>query len=219
MSIWAVIVAAGSGTRFGGSKQFAALGDRRVLDWSVEVAKGSADGVVVVLNENDYEEAASTLQVDFVVVGGATRSASTKAGLESVPEDADIVLVHDAARPLVTSKLFDAVIGAVTEGADAAVPGIAIPDTVKTVSSQPTAGTAVLISGTLNRDELVAVQTPQAFRAAALRSAYAAEPEATDDAAVIERMGGQAVVVPGDPRNIKLTVPQDMVVVEALMNQ
>src|SRR6184192_813416 len=120
------------------------------------------------------------------------------------------VVVHDAARPLAPPALFAAVIDAVRAGADAAVPGLPISDTVKRVDGDH-------VVETIARDELVAVQTPQAFRTDALRAAHTASGEATDDAALVEAAGGSVVVVPGDPRNLKVTTPADLVVAAALL--
>ena len=114
------------------------------------------------------------------------------------------------ARPLAPPALFDAVIDAVRAGADAAVPGFPISDTVKRVDGDH-------VVETIARDELVAVQTPQAFRTDALRAAHTASAEATDDAALVEAAGGRVVVVPGDPRNLKITTPADLVVAAALL--
>lgn len=206
--VWAVVVAAGSGTRFGGAKQFAPLLGRPVVDWSVDAAKTVCDGVVLVVPPGSAERAGAH-GADVVVVGGPTRAASVRAGLAAVPKDTDVIVVHDGARPLASPALFRAVVGAVSGGADAAVPGLAVSDTVKRVD-----GTAVV--ETVARGGLVTVQTPQAFRAGPLRDAHAAGPEATDDAAVVEAAGTTVRVVPGDRRNIKVTTPEDLAVAEAL---
>ena len=195
------MVAAGSGSRFGGAKQFAELEGRRVVDWALVASRTVADGVVLVVPADHEEDEASV--ADAVVAGGATRSASVRAGLAAVPPDADVVIVHDAARPFAAPALFEAVIAAVRDGADGAVPGVPLADTVKRV-----VGSQVI--ATLDRDELVAVQTPQAFTAAALRRAHAGAVEATDDAALVEAAGGRVVVVPGDPANTKLTLRTDL---------
>ncbi|MDE3086586.1 MAG: 2-C-methyl-D-erythritol 4-phosphate cytidylyltransferase, partial [Acidobacteriota bacterium] len=192
MSVWAVVVAGGTGDRFGGPKQFARLGGRPVLAWALEAARPAVDGVVLVVPAGRQAEVAGT-GADAVVAGGPSRAASVRAGLAAVPADASVVVVHDGARPLASTALFRAVIEAVRAGADAAVPGLAVTDTVKEV-----AGDAVVRS--LDRQGLVAVQTPQAFRAEALRAAHGAEGEATDDAALVERAGGTVRVVPGEVR-------------------
>jgi len=127
-----------------------------------------------------------------------------------VPHDAEIIVVHDAARPLAGVALFESVIDAVRAGADGAVPGIAVADTLKRVED-------VRVTATVDRVGLVAVQTPQAFRAAALRAAHAGRADATDDAALVEALGGEVVVVPGDPRNLKVTGPADLMIAAALL--
>jgi 2-C-methyl-D-erythritol 4-phosphate cytidylyltransferase len=148
--------------------------------------------------------------VDAVVPGGATRSASVRAGLASVPDDAEVVVVHDAARPLAGADLFDATVAAVRAGADGAIAAAPVTDTVKRVEGER-------VVETLDRTALVAVQTPQAFAARVLRAAHAGEPEATDDAALVEAAGGRVVVVPGDRWNIKITEPADLTVASALL--
>ena len=120
------------------------------------------------------------------------------------------MLIHDAARPLASDALFAAVIAAVQDGADGAVPGLAISDTIKRVADDR-------VLETISRDGLVTVQTPQAFRAGCLRSAHAEGAEGTDDAALVEAMGGNVVVVPGEPTNLKVTGPDDLALIEALL--
>ena len=232
VSVWTIVVAAGSGTRFGGLKQFEPLGSQRVVDWSIGTAFWSSDGVVVVFPADSLAIAlgagpppvlseavrsnltgASSLPRDkddgrsryvWFVEGGATRSASVRSGLARVPEDASIVLVHDGARPFASAELFDRVIDMVRNGADGAIPGVDVTDTIKRVKADGT------IIGTVDRSDLRAVQTPQAFRAGALRDAYIGGDDATDDAAVVEASGGRVVVVQGDPENRKITTPADL---------
>jgi 2-C-methyl-D-erythritol 4-phosphate cytidylyltransferase len=213
VAVAAIVVAGGSGRRFGRAKQFDLLSGRRILDWSVEAAASAASEVVVVV---PAEAVAAEAEGEVVrrlaarvVAGGATRAESVRAGLEAVSDQASIVVVHDAARPLASADLFRAVIAAVEAGADGAVPGVSVPDTLKRVADG-------VVVATVDREELVRVQTPQAFRADVLRGAHRDEPEATDDAGLVEAAGGRVVVVPGDPRNIKLTSPDDLVVLEAL---
>ena len=203
--VWAIVVAAGSGQRFGPPKQYRPLAGRRVLDWSLEVAAAAADGVVLVVPPTELarpEPVATT-----VVAGAATRSGSVRAGLAAVPAAAEVVVVHDAARPLAGAELFRAVVEAVEAGADAAVPGVPVVDTLRRQEG-----------GVVDRDGLVSVQTPQAFRAAALRTAHESGGEATDDATLVEAAGGKVVVVPGSPANLKITRPDDLVVAEALLD-
>jgi 2-C-methyl-D-erythritol 4-phosphate cytidylyltransferase len=208
MPVWAIVVAGGGGSRFGAAKQFARLGGATVLDRAVGVSSEQAEGVVVALPPDAQWSAPSgVLRVD----GGATRSDSVRAGLACVPTDVDIVVVHDAARPLASRALFAAVINAVREGADGAIPALPIVDTVKRLD-----GTRVI--ETVSRDELVVVQTPQAFRAEILRKAHADAAVGTDDAALVEAAGGTVVAVPGDVRNLKLTVAADLELAQALLD-
>lgn len=199
--VWAIVVAAGTGCRFGGPKQYELLGSRRVLDWSLAAVRRVASGVVLAVapGREDVPEPG----VDLVVAGGTTRSDSVRAALAAVPAEASVIIVHDAARPLATGGLFEAVVQAVAGGADGAVPGLALTDTVKRVHGHR-------VISTLDRSELVTVQTPQAFEASALRRAHLAGVEATDDAALVEASGGLVVVVPGERRNRKLTTPDDL---------
>ena len=203
-SVWAVVVAAGSGSRFGGAKQYEPLRGRRVLDWSLEAAQAAADGLVVVVPPDRLGDAEPL--ADAVAAGGGTRSASVRAGLDAVPDDAEVVVVHDGARPLAGAALFGAVVAAVRDGADAAVPGVPLADTLRWRTG-----------GVADRDGLVAVQTPQAFRASALRAAHAGGGEATDDASLVEAAGGKVVVVDGSAENLKITNPHDLAVAEALL--
>jgi 2-C-methyl-D-erythritol 4-phosphate cytidylyltransferase len=125
--------------------------------------------------------------------------------LRAVPDDVDVILVHDAARPVPVPGLWQRVRAAIEAGADAAVPAVPVADTLREVG-----GT------TVDRSRLVAVQTPQAFRASALRAAHAGAPEGTDDASLVEATGGRVVVVDGDPANIKITTPVDLSLAELL---
>ncbi len=208
------MVAGGSGRRFGGPKQFLLLAGRPVVAWSVEAAHTVADGVVLVVPD---EEAADTEArgwpwgAELTVVGGSTRAASVRAGLAVVPEDASVIVVHDAARPLAGSELFAAVVQAVTaEGADGAIPVLPVSDTLKRASGG-------VVRTTVDRDGLVTVQTPQAFDAGVLRTAHRSGDDATDDAGLLEAVGATVRTVPGDPRNLKITHIDDLALAEALM--
>jgi 2-C-methyl-D-erythritol 4-phosphate cytidylyltransferase len=205
------VVAGGSGQRFGAPKQFLELGGRPIIAWSVAAARSVADGVVVVVpgTEGDGGPHAE-VDADVVVAGGSTRAVSVRAGLKAVPDDADVVVVHDAARPLASPALFEAVVTAVRGGAEGAVPVIPVGDTLKRAAD----GT---ITATVDRADLVAVQTPQAFAAATLRRAHAGAPQATDDAGLVERIGATVRTVDGDPRNLKLTQPGDFPLLEAVV--
>lgn len=195
--VWTIVVAGGGGRRYGGPKQYESLGEARVLDLAVATARRASDGVVLVVPAEDVEREGG-------VAGGATRSESVRNGLAAVPPEATVVCVHDAARPLATPELFAAVVAAVAAGADAAVPALPVTDTVKVVDAD---GTVV---STPDRSSLVAVQTPQAFRADVLRRAHAAGGEGTDDATLVERAGGRVVTVAGEAWNHKITEPDDL---------
>lgn len=220
-TVWSIVVAGGAGRRFGGSKQFADLAGRPVAAWSVEACRAATDGVVLVVPEGAAEGESSALGADRVVTGGVTRSASVRCGLEAVPEEAEIVVVHDAARPLASAALVTSVVAALADPAVAgALCACPMGDTVKRVRPALRTGADVPLGDvveTLDRDELVAVQTPQAFRASVLRAAHAEGAEASDDAALVERLGATVRVVPGDPRNIKLTTPSDLTLAEQLL--
>jgi len=209
--VWAIVVAAGSGSRFGAPKQFLNLAGQRVIDRSVAVAAGHAEGVVVVLPGERVDDADIADEVAgtavIVTAGADSRAGSARAGLAAVPDSADVILVHDGARPLASAAVYAAVIGAVRGGADAAVPSVPVTDTIRRVDG-----------GIVDRSELVAVQTPQGFRAQALRAAHAAGHDATDDATLVEADGGTVVLVPGDSRNLKLTTPADLLVAEVLLD-
>ena len=208
MKVWGIVVAAGRGDRFGAAKQFARLGGATVLDRSLATTRRGCDGVVVALPP---ESGWSPPDAVRAVAGGATRAASVRAALGAIPDDAEVIVVHDAARPLASPMLFAAVIDAVRAGADAAVPAVPVTDTVKRVEGDR-------VVETVPREGLVVVQTPQAFRAAALRDAHASGAEGSDDAVLVEQAGGVVCVVPGETRNVKITVPDDLEVVAAMID-
>ena len=212
--VWSIVVAGGSGRRFGEPKQFASLGGRPVLAWAVDACRIVSDGVVLVVPAE--AELGGLPGVDAVVNGGESRAHSVRNGLAAVPDEADVIVVHDAARPLASPTLFAAVLEALTdEAVDGAVPGLVPSDTIKVVDE------SMNVSNTLDRATLVAVQTPQAFRAAALREAHAREngpPDAaTDDAMLVESSGGRIRVVPGHGANLKITTPEDLETAERLL--
>jgi 2-C-methyl-D-erythritol 4-phosphate cytidylyltransferase len=205
---WAIVVAAGGGSRFGAEKQFVQLGGRTVIDRAVGVAHDACDGVVVVIPaDSAWVPPAGVRRAD----GGVTRSDSVRAGLALVPDDAEVIVVHDAARPLASRRLFDLVVQAVTDGADGAVPALPVTDTVKRVEGDR-------VVETVSRDGLVGVQTPQAFRADMLRTVHRSGRVDTDDAALVEAGGGVVVVVDGEAHNVKLTVADDLDLVRALVD-
>ena len=158
-----------------------------------------------------------------VVAGGSTRSESVLRALKTLPDDVDVVLVHDAARPLTPVGLVDAVDAAVRAGHVAVVPGLAVVDTVKRVEL-PADGSLPLVSGTVDRTDLRAVQTPQGFRRDVLDAAYdaaslAGNLDATDDAGLVERLGHGVAVVPGEETAFKVTRPLDLILADAVLTQ
>lgn len=214
MSVWALLVAAGAGERLGEErpKAFVKLGELPLLAEPLRRLDESdwVDAIVVAVPA-DWEEPAillaeelSASKVVSAVRGGATRAESVRAALAEVPEDALVVLVHDAARPLVTEDVLERVLAPLSEGWDGVVPGIPIADTVKTVLGDA-------VAGTLSREKLIAVQTPQAFVAAKLREAYAGDlAGATDCSSLVEACGGRVTWVEGDPRLLKVTTKTDL---------
>ncbi len=214
MSVWALLVAAGAGERLGEErpKAFVKLGELPLLAEPLRRLDESdwVDAIVVAVPE-DWEEPAillaeelSASKVVAAVRGGATRAESVRAALAEVPEDALVVLVHDAARPLLTEDVLERVLAPLSEGWDGVVPGLPIVDTVKTVSGEA-------VTGTLSREKLIAVQTPQAFVAAKLREAYAGDlAGATDCSSLVEARGGRVTWVEGDPRLLKVTTKADL---------
>jgi len=152
--------------------------------------------------------------VEIVVAGGKSRSESVRNGLQMVPPEATIVIVQDAARPGASVDLYQSVIEAVQAGADAAVPGLAVHDTLKRVIDTPSGKE---VTETLDRDTLMAIQTPQAFKRQMLEAAHAHGEDATDDAGLVEAIGGTVNVVAGELAAIKITTPNDLNVAAELM--
>jgi 2-C-methyl-D-erythritol 4-phosphate cytidylyltransferase len=213
MTAAALLVAAGSGERLGASrpKAFVALAGRPMLEWSLDALRlaGLAE-VVVALPEGEAAPAGAT-----GVRGGATRSESVRRALAALGPEATEVVVHDAARPLVTPSHFTAALAAL-ERADAAIAAAPVTDTIKQ------AGPDRRVTGTIDRASLWAVQTPQAFRRATLERALAVDDDvlaaATDDAWLVERAGGTVVLVPSTAENFKVTTPHDLTVAELLLS-
>jgi 2-C-methyl-D-erythritol 4-phosphate cytidylyltransferase len=212
--VWAVLAAAGSGERLGADrpKAFARLGERVLLAESLERLDASdwVDAIVVAAPAGWEEpvillaEELGCAKVSSCVTGGATRAESVRAALVEVAEDAAAIVVHDAARPLVTETVIGRVLAPLSQGWDAAVPALPLPDTVKRVDG-------IAVVETLDRTELVAVQTPQAFVASVLRDAFTGDvAEASDCASLVERRGGRVCVVEGDPRLVKVTSRADL---------
>jgi 2-C-methyl-D-erythritol 4-phosphate cytidylyltransferase len=212
--VWSIVVAGGSGRRFGGQKQFSSLGGRPVSSWAVDACRAVSDGVVLVVPAG--AQPVDPSGADAVVTGGTTRADSVRCGLQAVPANADVIVVHDAARPLAPPALFLAVLEALHEDhVVGAVPGVVPSDTIKVVDG------SMNVTNTLDRTTLVAVQTPQAFQAAALRQAHARAAHdpgvVTDDAMLVEASGGGVRVVPGHAGNLKITTPDDLATAERLL--
>jgi 2-C-methyl-D-erythritol 4-phosphate cytidylyltransferase len=214
VSVWAILVAAGRGERLGleQPKAFAKLGEDPLLAEPLRRLEDSdwIDGIVVVAPP-EWEEPAILLaeeigagKVRACVTGGEARSDSVRAGLAEVPDDAVAVLVHDAARPLVSDAVIERVLAPLAEGWDGVVPGLQVADTLKRVAGDGA------IAETVSRDGLWAVQTPQAFPPDVLRRALADHPGGTDCAASVEAAGGRVKVVDGDPKLLKVTTPEDL---------
>jgi 2-C-methyl-D-erythritol 4-phosphate cytidylyltransferase len=221
LSVWAVLAAAGRGERLDVDrpKAFAQLRGRPLLAESLERLEGSEwiDAIVVVTPPG-WEEPVILLaeelgcgKVVAAVSGGASRAESVRIGVGEVADDAAVILVHDAARPLVSSLVVERLLAALNEGWDGAIPGLPVVDTVKRVQ-----GGAVV--ETLAREELAAVQTPQAFVASVLREAVSGGGDATDCSSLVERHGGRVAIVAGDPRLLKVTTPEDLALVESWLD-
>jgi 2-C-methyl-D-erythritol 4-phosphate cytidylyltransferase len=218
---WAVVVAAGAGDRLAADrpKAFVRLGGRTMLAWSLAMLDDHdlIDGIIMVIPE-EYEERASLLADDLcatkiaaAVPGGGTRPESVAAGVACVPDGAEFVLVHDAARPLTPPEVVDRVVAALRDGAQGVVPALAMADTVKRVGPDGN------VAETLERGALRAVQTPQGFPAAVLREALAGHTaDATDCASMVEALGRTVVCVDGDERAFKVTTPADLARAEQL---
>jgi 2-C-methyl-D-erythritol 4-phosphate cytidylyltransferase len=213
VSVVGIIAAGGSGERLGADrpKAFVAVGGRAMVEWSVEALRSACDRVVVALPS---ELAAGSWQLAETVSGGESRSASVRNAVEAAPE-ADVYVVHDAARPLVTADLVERCVAALGPGIDAAIAAARMTDTVKEAAPDGR------VLRTLDRSALWAIQTPQVFRAEVLREALDRDPAAlaaaTDDASLVEEIGGTVRVVEAPPENLKVTRESDLRVAEALL--
>jgi len=217
VSVWAILAAAGRGDRLGldRPKAFAPLNDRPLVAEALERLDASEwiEGIVVAAPPEWEEpcilvaEEVAAGKVAGTVTGGETRSESVRAALAEVPEEATVVLVHDAARPLVTDALIERLVTALADGWDGVVPALPVSDAVKRVE-----GEAVVES--VDRDGLVTVQTPQAFVASVLRQALEGDvSNAPDCASLVGARGGRVRVVEGDPKLVKITTPADLALV------
>ena len=214
---WAIVLAAGGGTRFGGPKQFADLAGRPMLEHTVHSASTACDGVVVVLPAAHLDRWTAPAGV-LVVTGGATRSQSVRAGLAAVPARAAVIVMTDAAHPLATPALYRRVVDMVLAGADAAVPGLPLTEVVIeiTITETATTGTVVEAGRSLPRETHRLIQTPQAFAAGRLRDAHASATETVDDSAMVAAAGARVIVVDGEPANIHVTTPEELALANLL---
>jgi 2-C-methyl-D-erythritol 4-phosphate cytidylyltransferase/2-C-methyl-D-erythritol 2,4-cyclodiphosphate synthase len=217
----AIIVAGGRGSRAGGElpKQYMPLMGKPVIAWSVSTMIGEADEIVVVCapeNEALCRAALEGCAYDFIVHGGSTRTASVRAGLAALSGDAEIILIHDAARPGLSGRTVRELKTKIEAGAAAVAPAIAVPDALARTDAHSRILTDV------DRSNLLRVQTPQAFRAGVIRAAYAALPDDTvmaDDLAVVRAQGVEALLIPGDQKLMKITYAEDLDMAERLMQR
>jgi 2-C-methyl-D-erythritol 4-phosphate cytidylyltransferase len=201
--VWGILLAAGRGTRFGRQKHDVDLDGLPLWQWAQRaLIDGGVDHIVIVGD------------LDGAVRGGERRQDSVAAGLAQIPISDGLLLVHDAARPLLTPDVVKRVIARLRVGDVAGViPAVPVRDTIKRIEHER-------VVATVQRSDLIAVQTPQGFDLRTLRAAHASfKGEATDDASMVESMGGSIVVVDGDPMNLKLTYPEDLLLIEALRSR
>jgi 2-C-methyl-D-erythritol 4-phosphate cytidylyltransferase/2-C-methyl-D-erythritol 2,4-cyclodiphosphate synthase len=201
--MFTIIVAAGSSDRFGSNKLVEIIDGETILERSVRIALDSSDGVVVVTEPSTFSDERVT-----VVAGGATRSGSVKNGLAAVPNDVEIIAVHDAARPFATKEMYERGKALILDGQVAAIPAINVIDTIKKIDS-PHHGNE-RVKETVDRSALRAVQTPQIFAAHVLREAHAGNSDDTDDAALVEKLGKVVTLFEGSEANIKITTKRDL---------
>lgn len=197
---WAVLLAGGTGDRFGSEKQFARLGEHRLVDLALAAVAAVCDGVVLVLPPTVTWDGAP---VEAIAAAGPDRCASVRSGLAMVPQEAEIIVVHQAANPLASTETVRSLIRRVRAGADAAVPGLTPPDVVRRVNGG-------FVVADVGRDELVLLQVPCAFDAAMLRAAHESGLPALEDTALVAAVGGSIAVIDGDASNVHVTTPTDL---------
>jgi 2-C-methyl-D-erythritol 4-phosphate cytidylyltransferase len=212
VDVWAIVLAAGSAERFGGNKQSALLGGLRLVDRAVATASATCDEVVVVLPSGEaWDGAPVTAAVD----GATARAGSVRAGLAAVPDFVGIVVVHDAAHPLASKELFNAVIDEVRAGADAAVPVMPATETIVAVEEGVVA--PIGRGGPAGPGPLALAQMPHAFRASVLRDAHRGEPDSRDDASLLLSIGAHVAAVPGETTNVHITTRDELALAERLL--
>lgn len=216
----AIIVAAGSGTRMGRPKQFLPLAEKTVCEWALDTFDRleEMERIVMVLSPENVKEHGKRLASDRVIVveGGETRMGSVRNGFKHVPEDIDVVAVHDGARPLITQQIIRATLDEAFESG-AALPAVPVKDTLKKVTSKQ-----LWISATPVRSSFWAAQTPQCYRREILDEAlekFAHEKNATDESQLVEKAGHKVKIVPSTYENFKITTPEDLTMAEALLEE
>jgi 2-C-methyl-D-erythritol 4-phosphate cytidylyltransferase len=214
----AIIVAAGAGKRFGAAKQFALLKGKTVLDWSLEKFEEhhAVDSIILVLGRDrpGDEYLAKYPKIAAIAIGGEKRQDSVYAGLSCVDkQETDVIIIHDGVRPLVTEDL----IGRIVDGArekGAVIPAVPLEDTIKRVEGEK-------VLRTEERTRLLRIQTPQGFSCSLLQEAFARARkdrfDGTDEAVLVERLGKDVFVIPGDRNNIKITTPEDLKMAEVFI--
>lgn len=216
--VFAIIVAAGAGIRFGSPKPFAALKGKRILDYCLETFNSHPGIFEMVLVLRETSKKAFFLdryeKLKAIATGGERRQDSVFSGFQQIsPAETDIVLIHDAARPLVKAELIDSIIEK-TKAKGAAIPALPVSDTIKKIDGDR-------VSRTIDRQGLYRIQTPQGFSCGILSRAFKGNLEDpgmyTDEAALLEKMGQDVFVVPGDPGNLKITVPEDLKIAETFI--
>jgi 2-C-methyl-D-erythritol 4-phosphate cytidylyltransferase len=225
--VWGIVLAGGSGERFGGPKQHEVLGGRSLLQRSIDTLSGSCDGVVLVLPVLPSPALPQAFLPSAVVrphpggrlltvAGGASRADSVRCGLAAIPASAGIVVVADAAHPLATPSLVELLVAQVRAGADGAVPGLPLTEVIGKVSPDG------VLAGSLPRAGHVLVQTPHAFRGDLLRRAHATGADAVEDSAMVAALDvdgrpARVVVVPGEPANLHVTTPAELALARRLV--
>lgn len=208
MTLWGLVLAGGEGRRFGTPKQFELLRGRTLLEHAISLVRPHCEGVLVVLPPGSSPAACSA---DLTVAGGATRSGSVRNGLAGLPADADRVLIHDAAHPLASLRLFSDVIAALTPSVCGALPVIALANTMAWVE-------AGLITRVQSKEGVHTMQMPMAFWVDALAEAHARDSGATDDASLMVSLGHPVAAVEGDPGNLHITTIADLRLAEAVLD-
>lgn len=204
--VWAIVLAGGTGTRYGLLKQLEELAGMRLVDHTVGAARRTCDRVALVLPDGlawDGEP------VDRLAVGGDHQSSSLRAALAAVPDTAGVLVVADPAHPLAADRIFTDVVAAVRGGADGAVPVVPMLEVVQRVVDG-------VVVETLPKPDTVVAQSPQAFRADVLRAAHAGAPRPVENSGMLAALGHRVVTVPGDPANLHVATAEDLGVVRRL---